>query len=89
MDRVCNLSLMLSCHGGGGLVAKSRLTPAMPWTVAPRLVCPWDFPRREYWSELPLPSPEDLPDPGIEPRSPALQEDSLRTELRGKPPFMP
>ena len=34
---------------------------------------------------LPFPSPEDLPDPGMEPRSPALQADSLPTELRGKP----
>ena len=38
--------------------------------------------RQESWSGLPLPSPGDLPDPGIEPRSPALQADSLPTELR-------
>ena len=38
----------------------------------------------EYWSDLPFPSPGDLPDPGIEPRSPALQADSLPTELRRK-----
>ena len=37
--------------------------------------------RQEYWSGLPFPSPGDLPDPGIEPRSPALQADSLPTEL--------
>ena len=41
------------------------------------------FSRQEYWSRLPFPSPGDLPDPGIEPRSPALQEDSLPTELKG------
>ena len=35
------------------------------------------FPRQEYWSELPLPSPGDLPNPGIEPASPASQADSL------------
>ena len=35
------------------------------------------FPRQEYWSGLPFPSPGDLPDPGIEPMSPALQVDSL------------
>ena len=40
---------------------------------------------QEYWSGLPFPSPEDLPDPGIEPRFPALQADSLLTELQGKP----
>ena len=39
------------------------------------------FPRQEYWSGLPFPSPEDLPKPGIEPGSPALQADSLLTEL--------
>ena len=43
------------------------------------------FSRQEYWSRLPFPSPGDLPDPGIEPRSPALQVDSLPTELSGKP----
>ena len=41
--------------------------------------------RQEYWSGLPFPSPGDLPDPGIEPRSPALQADSLPSELSGKP----
>ena len=40
-----------------------------------------EFSNQEYWSVLPLPSPGDLPNPGIEPRSPALQEDDLQTEL--------
>ena len=43
------------------------------------------FSRQEYWSELLFPSPEDLPDPGIEPRSPALQADSLPAEPQRKP----
>ena len=43
------------------------------------------FSRQEYWSGLPFSSPEDLPDSGIELRSPALQADSLPTELQGKP----
>ena len=43
------------------------------------------FPRQEYWSGFPFPSPRDLPDPGIEPMSPALQAVSLLTELTGKP----
>ena len=43
------------------------------------------FSRQEYWSSLPCPSPEDCPDPGIEPRSPALQADSQPTELQGSP----
>ena len=42
------------------------------------------FPRKEYWSGLPFPSPRDLPNPGIKPGSPALQADSLPTESPGK-----
>ena len=42
------------------------------------------FPRQEYWSRLPFPPPWDLPDPGIEPGSPALQVDSLPSEPPGK-----
>ena len=43
------------------------------------------FSRQEYWSGLPFPPPGDLPDPGIEPTSPALQADSLPSEPLGKP----
>ena len=43
------------------------------------------FSRQEYWSGLPFPSPGDLPDPGIEPRSPAMQADALTSEPPGKP----
>ena len=43
------------------------------------------FPRQEYWSGLLFPSPGDLPDPGIEPRSPSLQADALPSEPPGKP----
>ena len=43
-----------------------------------------EFSRQEYWSGLPFPSPGTLPDPGVEPGSPALQADSLPTELRVK-----
>ena len=42
------------------------------------------FSRQGYWTGLPFPSPGDLPNPGIEPRSPALQADSLLTKLQGK-----
>ena len=41
--------------------------------------------RQEYWGRLPFPSPGDPPEPGIEPKSPELQADSLPTELQGKP----
>ena len=44
-----------------------------------------EFFRQVYWSGLPFPSPGDLPDPGVKPRSPALQADSFLTELLGKP----
>ena len=71
--------------GGGGLVAKSCLTLVTPWTVAFRALLSVGFSRQEYWSGLPFPSPGNLPDPGIEPGSPALQADSLATELRGHP----
>ena len=64
---------------GGGLVAKSCLTLATPWTVACQAPLSMGFSRQKYWSELPFPSPEDLPNPGIEPGSPALQADSLLT----------
>ena len=48
----------------------------------------WGFFRQEYWSELPCPTPGDLPNPGIEPRSPALQADSLLSESWGKPKYV-
>ena len=51
-----------------------------PWTVAHQAPLSMGFSRQEYWSGLPFPSPGDLPDPGIEPGSPALQEDDLPTE---------
>jgi len=56
-----------------------------PWTIAFQAPLSIGFSRQEYWSGLPFPSPGDLPDPGIEPRSPALQAESLPTEVRGKP----
>ena len=57
---------------------------ATPRTVASQAPLSMGFSRQEYWSGLPFPSPEDLPDPGIEPRSPALQADSLPSELQGR-----
>ena len=56
-----------------------------PWTVAYQAPLSMGFSRQEYWSGLPFPSPGDLPDPGIEPRSPAFQADALTTEPPGKP----
>ena len=57
---------------------------ATPWTVAPQALLSMGFSRQEYWSGVPFPSPGDLPDPGIEPRSPALEADTLTSEPPGK-----
>ena len=57
---------------------------AAPWTVALQAPPSMGFSRHEYWSGLPFPSPGDLPDPGIEPRSPTLQADALTSEPPGK-----
>ena len=65
----------------GDLVTQLCPTLATPWTVACQDPLSVGFSRQEYWSGLPFPSPGDLHDPGIEPRSPALQADSLPTEL--------
>ena len=55
-----------------------------PWTVAHQAPPSMGLFRQEYWSGLPFPSPGDLPDPGIEPRPPALQADALTSEPPGK-----
>ena len=56
---------------------------ATPWTIAYQAPLSMGFPRQECWSGLPFPSPGDLPDPGIEPGSPALQADALPSEPPG------
>ena len=56
-----------------------------PWTVAYQASPSMGFSRQEYWSGLPFPSPGDLPDPGIEPGSPASWADVLTSEPRRKP----
>ena len=70
---------------GGGLVVKLCLTLATPWTIFCQAPLSIGFPRQEHWSGLPFPSPGDLPNPGIGPRSPALQADSSLTKLQGNP----
>ena len=67
-----------------GACVLSRVTP---WTRGYQTPLSMGFPRQEYWSGLPFPSPGDLPDGGIEPASPvppALQADSLPSEPPGK-----
>ena len=56
----------------------------IPWTVACQSPLSMEFSRQEYWSGLPFPSPGDLSDPGIKPGFPALQTNSLPSELPGK-----
>ena len=58
---------------------------ATPWTAAYQAPPSMGFSRQDYWSGVPFPSPGDLPNPGIKPRFPALQEDSLPSEPPGKP----
>ena len=65
------------------LVAQSCLTLCDPVDCSPPVFSA--FFREEYWSGLPFPSPGDIPEPGIQPRSPALQADSLPSEPPGKP----
>ena len=88
---------MCVCWGGGGgscvhkcvcapvsrLLSRVRLF-ATPWTVAYQAPLSIEFSRQGYWSGLPFPSPGDLPNPGIKPRSPALQADALLSDLLGK-----
>ena len=59
-----------------------------PWTVAHQFPLSMGFPRQEYWSVLPFPSPGDLPNPGIRPTSPALADRFFTTELPGKLRYM-
>ena len=74
--------LMIMCYAVLCLVTQSCLT--LGDSMDSRLLCPWGFSRQEYWSGLPCP-PGDLPNPEIEPRSPALQADSLPSESQGNP----
>ena len=87
---ICLLPLYIpiSPLPGGKVKSLSRVRLfATPWTVAHQAPLSMGFSRQEYWSGLPFPSPGDLPDPGIEPRSPALQADALPSEPPGKPQF--
>ena len=55
------------------------------WTVACQAPLSMGFPRQEYWSGLPFPSPGDLPDPGVEPTSPTLAGGFFTSDPPGKP----
>ena len=85
---ICVIMIFVSFSYGeeGESISHSVMsTSATPWTIACQVLLSMEFSRQEYWSGLPFPSPRDLPDPEIEPRSPALQEDSLQSEPPGEP----
>ena len=70
------------------LVTVSCPTPCDPMDCSPQTPLSVGFSRQEYWSGLPFSSPGDLPDPGIEPGSPAWQADSLPLRHQGSPWFL-
>ena len=77
-------SYMYACTLSYSVVSDS-LQPH--WTVALQVPLSMEFSRQEYWIGLPFPTPGDLPDPRIEPGSPALQADSSPSEPPGKPTY--
>ena len=76
--------LPIEMLGGSRPAAQSSPTFCKPMGCSPEAPLSKGFSRREYWSGLPFPSPGDLPTPGIEPGSPALQADALPSEPPGK-----
>ena len=70
-------------YGAGGLVIK--FCPTLTNPVAHQAPLPMEFSRQKYWGGVPFPSPGDLPVPGIEPRCPILQADSLLLSYYGSP----
>ena len=79
-ERKCGFWVFNTC-----VLAQSCLTLATTWTIAHQVPPSMGFPRQEYWSGLPFPILGVLPDPGIEPTSPALASDSLPIAPPGKP----
>ena len=77
-----NLQILAVCVCVSCSVVSDSLRP-LDYSLPPGSLS-MGFPRQEYWSRLPFPSPGDFPDPGIEPRFPALQADSLPS----KPPWV-
>ena len=84
-NRRAAISLNLSCSCLVAQLFTGVRLSATSWAAEPQAPLALGFSRQEYWSGLPVPSPGDLPDPGIKPGSPALQENSLPAELPGKP----
>ena len=81
----CELSLIFMCVVTVLELLSDVQLLVTPWTVACQAPLSMGFHRQEYWSGLPCPPPGDLPNPGIEPVSPALQADSLPLHHLGSP----
>ena len=81
-----NMTDLLNMYG---LVTELYLTLVTPWTVALQAPLSMEFSRQEYWNRLSFLSPGVLPNPGIRPRSPALQADSFPAKLPQKSHFLP
>ena len=79
--QILDIARQKPCGPCSMLVTQSCLILVTLWAVAHQAPLSMRFSRQEYWSGLPFPSSGDLPNPGIKPTSPALQEDSLPTEL--------
>ena len=79
-------SYLICVNGGEWVLSQSVVYGSLkPHGLLPaRFLCPWGFSRQEHWSGLPFPFPGDLPDPGIQPRSPAVKADCLPAALSGK-----
>ena len=82
MDKEAVRYVSVMCCAVLWLVAQLYLILRPQGLQSTSLLCLWGFSRQEYWSVLPCPPPGDLPNPGIELRSPALQADSLPAELQ-------
>ena len=82
---LCGPSSFVFVHACMLCVCAQSCLTGTPWTAALQAPLSMEFSRPEYWSGLPFPSPEDLPNPGMELRSPTLQSDSLPSEPPGKP----
>ena len=78
ISQALNAAMSLSTFEKKKVKSLSRVRLfATPWTVAYEAPPSMGFSSQEYWSRLPFPSPGDLPNPGIEPGSPALEADTL------------
>ena len=84
-EHVCDLSGSPQCSGSMDVFSRSAVSDSVtPGSIAHQAPLCVAFPRQEYWSGLPFPSPGDLPDPGIKHGSLTSQADSLLSEPPGK-----